>query len=65
MAKKNHTFFGHWAVKNIIGMAGVYVVVILVAAVSLGIFTRHGKEIKVPDFTGMNVPQAEALANRR
>ena len=64
MKKKKNTVFSHWAVKNILGMAGVYIVVILIAAVSLGIFTRHGKEIKVPDFTGMTVPQAEAMAKQ-
>lgn len=63
--KKNFkNIFGHWAVKNILGMAGVYIVVILTAALSLGLFTRHGKEIKVPDFTGMTVPQAESLAQQ-
>ena len=59
---KAKDFFGHWAVKNLLGILGVYLAVILVAAVGLGLFTRHGKEIKVPDFTNMSVPQAQALA---
>ncbi|MBP5539972.1 MAG: PASTA domain-containing protein [Bacteroidales bacterium] len=62
--KKKKNSWGHWVVKNLLGMTGVYIVVILVAALSLGLFTRHGKEIKVPDFTGMNVPQAAALAKQ-
>ena len=62
--KKSKNILGHWAVKHILGMVGIYIVVILVAALSLGAFTRHGKEIKVPDFTGMNVPQAKALAKQ-
>lgn len=60
--KGGKAFFSHWAVKNLLGIAGVYAVVILVVALCLGLFTRHGKEIKVPDFTGMDVPQAGALA---
>ncbi len=66
MAKKNNkkNIFGNWIVKNLLGMVGVYVVVILIITLCLGLFTRHGKEIKVPDFTGMNIPQARALAEK-
>ena len=62
--KKKKNIQGHWAVKNLLGMTGVYIVVILIAALSLSLFTRHGKEIKVPDFTGMDIPQAAALAGQ-
>lgn len=60
--EKIKKFFCHWATKNILLMIGVYAVIILIVVFSMGLFTRHGKEIKVPDFTGMDVPQAQALA---
>lgn len=64
MNKAKNTF-GRRAAKNLAGMLALYAGIILAAALGLGLFTRHGKEIKVPDFTGMSVPRAEALAGQK
>ena len=50
--------------RNVLGVVGVYLVVLIVAALSLWLLTRHGKEIKVPDFTGMSVSEASQSAHK-
>lgn len=49
---------GRWIARNLIGAALFIVVLVLSVTVLLGIFTRHGKVIEVPDMT--NIPVAEA-----
>lgn len=48
--------------KNILIVIGIYVGILLIAFVGLNIATKHGKEIKVPDFTNLSVEQAHELA---
>lgn len=62
--KTENNSFGRRALMNLIGMAALYGGIVLIAALCLNMFTRHGKEIKVPDFTGLSVPQAEAQARQ-
>jgi beta-lactam-binding protein with PASTA domain len=51
-----------WIWKNLLlGVAFVLVLGIL-AALSLGIITRHGQVVKTPDFSNLTVPQARELA---
>lgn len=50
--------------RNVLGVVGVYLVVLIVAALSLSLLTRHGKEIKVPDFTGLSVSEASREAHK-
>ena len=54
---------GKWAVSNIIGAVAFFIGLSLVASLLLGIFTRHGKEIEVPDMTNLTVAQAEQMAS--
>lgn len=53
---------GGWIIRNLIG--GVVFVVLVVAAVSifLSIRTRHGKEVTVPDLSGLSVADARSIA---
>lgn len=61
MAEKK-SVFGNWIVKNL--LLGILFVIVVVAAASifLSIRTRHGKEVIVPDMTGMVVTDASATA---
>jgi len=58
----NNTSFGKWFAKNLLLAAVVVVAVISIAAVSLHFITRHGQEIKVPDFSNMSFAEAGQLA---
>lgn len=55
-------FFSNWIVKNLI--LGVVFVLGLVLAVNivLGVITRHGKTVVVPDFTNMSIIEASSEA---
>lgn len=54
----------NWIVRNLV-LAVLFVVgVVVVADLLLGVFTRHGKEITVPDFTGMTYVEAKAAADK-
>jgi len=53
---------GKWIFKNLAGAALFFIGLAVVASMLLGIFTRHGKVIEVPDMTNMSVEQAEAIA---
>ena len=67
MSKKKSTLSflkDNWIVKNLV-LAVVFVLgVVLVAEILLCIFTRHGKEIAVPDFTGMTYVEAKQAADK-
>ena len=55
-------FFNNWIVRNLL-LAIVFVVLVLTAAsLLLSTCTRHGQEIVVPDFSGMSIQDAAALA---
>lgn len=62
MAKNSKQFAGAWIVRNIIG--GVVFVALVVAAASifLAIRTRHGKEVTVPDLSGLSISEARQIA---
>ncbi|MCR5003151.1 MAG: PASTA domain-containing protein [Bacteroidales bacterium] len=55
-------FFKHWFVKNVI--IAIVAVLVFVVGVSflLGVITKHGKVVEVPDFTNMTLAQAEQTA---
>ena len=57
MAKKNH-----WILKNLLGAAVFLLVMVVGAALSLSLITRHGKTVITPDFTNLTVAQAQQLA---
>lgn len=62
--KKKSGFFKNWIVKNLLG-ALVFVVVLIVAvSILLNVLTRHGKTVRVPDFTNMSVPEAVQAAQK-
>lgn len=61
--KKNKSILGNWVVRNLV--LGILFVLLLVAAVSifLSIRTRHGKEVTVPDLSGLSVSDAGRTAS--
>ena len=62
--KKKSGFFKNWIVRNLLG-AIVFIVVLVVAiSILLNVLTRHGKTVRVPDFTNMSVPEAVQAAER-
>ena len=54
--------FGNWIVRNLLLTAVIAGVLIAAAMIFLNIYTRHDKELQVPDFYGMTVEEATALA---
>ena len=61
MAEKNSSN-AKWIIRNLV--AGILFVVVLVSAASifLSVRTRHGKEVTVPDMTGLSVRDASSMA---
>ncbi len=55
-------FFSNWIVRNLLTAFVIVVVLIVGAMVFLNVVTKHNKELTVPDFSNMTVPEAEALA---
>ncbi len=55
-------FFKNWIVKNLLLTIAVVAAVIAAAIVFLNLYTRHDKELSVPDFYGMNFDEASAEA---
>lgn len=55
-------FKDNWILKNLIGAAVFFVVLLVGAAVGLNVITRHGKTVLAPDFTNLSMVQAQALA---
>lgn len=53
---------GRWVISNLIGAAAFFLGLGIVASLVLGVFTRHGKEIEVPDMTNLTVAQAAGMA---
>ena len=60
--KESKSILGNWIVRNLI--LGVLFVLLVVAAASifLSIRTRHGKEVTVPDLSGLSVRDAGSVA---
>lgn len=55
-------FFGNWIVRNLI-LAVVFVLaLVLIVDIVLKIYTHHGREVSVPDMSGMSVSEAAAAA---
>lgn len=52
----------NWVVRNLLGAVAAVAGIIIIAALGLRIGTRHGKEIEVPDFTGMLYEEAVPVA---
>ena len=52
----------NWIVRNLLLAAALIAGLLLVAQVALGIITRHGKTVTVPDFTNMTVAEAADAA---
>lgn len=52
----------HWIIKNLIGAAVVVLVIVLVAQITLGLVTLHGKSVVVPDLSGLSVSEAALTA---
>lgn len=61
---KSGGFFNNWIVKNILWAIVLLSVLILGTEVFLSVYTRHGDEITVPDFTSFSVPGASELAGK-
>ena len=55
-------FFHNWIVKNLLWAVVAIVAILLLSAFLLSRITHHGKVIRVPDFTGMTVNQADQYA---
>jgi len=53
-----------WILKNLVWGFAFVMILGLVASLSLGIITRHGKTVTTPDFTNLTVPQAKQLASQ-
>lgn len=66
MAKKEKTnrkdFRGKWILVNLARAFGILAVLLAAAIVSLNVFTKHNKELIVPDFYNMTISEAESLA---
>ena len=60
--KKKKNISGNWIVRNLV--LGIVFILLLVAAASifLSIRTRHGREVTVPDLSGMSVRDAKVTA---
>lgn len=60
--KESKSILGNWIVRNL--LLGVLFVLLVVAAASifLSIRTRHGKEVTVPDLSGLSVRDAGSVA---
>lgn len=61
--KNKKSILGNWIVKNL--LLGVLFVLLLVVAVSvfLSIRTRHGKDVTVPDLSGLSISDAYRTAS--
>ena len=62
MAQKKKTLTGNWIVRNL--LMGALFVILLIGATSifLALRTRHGKEITVPDMSGLSSADANRTA---
>lgn len=69
-SKKKDTGFVAWMSENrilllgLLGMLPVIAVVVALIIWGITLYTRHDKEIQLPDFVGLSVPQADELAQQ-
>lgn len=61
--KKKKVTSGNWIVRNLLLGALFVILVIGAASIFLSIRTRHGKEISVPDLSGLSVSEAAFTAH--
>lgn len=55
---------GKWIWKNLLIALIIVLVLVVTAMVLLNVFTQHGKELSVPDFSNMSVSEAEYTASQ-
>ena len=55
-------FFKHWIVRNLLAAAIICVVLLVGVIIFLNVVTQHNRELAVPDFRGMTVQEAQAVA---
>ena len=54
----------HWILKLLLKGGLAVIAVVILSIILLKVITRHNKELSVPDFSGMSVPEAHKLANK-
>ena len=59
-AKKG--ILSNWIVRNLVAAAACLLLLLLAAQLGMGLITRHGRTVKVPDFTNMTVSEAKQVA---
>lgn len=66
MAEKTQKkgFFNHWIIRNLLICVVLVVVMIAGAILFLNLVTQHNRELVVPDFSNMTVPEAQAAASQ-
>lgn len=52
----------NWVIKNLLRALTIVVVLVLGAMLSLNVFTKHNKELSVPDLANMTVEEAQLVA---
>ena len=52
----------HWILKNVIGAVAFVLAFAVLANLILGVLTRHGRYVQVPDLTGLQVSEARRVA---
>ena len=55
---------GRWILRNLLLAVLLLAALLVITQVSLKLITRHNKEITVPDFTNLSVPDARIVAKR-
>ena len=53
----------NWIIRNLVIAFGVVVVLIVGAVIFLNVVTQHNREFAVPDFRGLTIAEAFALAD--
>ena len=61
--QKAKKILSNWIVKNLLLAVAALLVIVFIASLLLGGITKHGKEMVVPDFTGMTVEDAVRSAD--
>jgi len=56
--------FSNWVVKNLLLAIGLVAVLLIASMVFLRVITKHGHVLEVPDFTNMQVEEAEVAASK-
>lgn len=63
MAQNKKSFAGNWIVRNLLLGVLFVVLIVAVASIFLSIRTRHGKEVVVPDLSGLLASDADHAAS--